>query len=98
MHQEFLVFLFQVQQPTHKVRKRTMHGIMYKLMKIGMRLMLLWDDPIITGGGELTQELKYKYFLKGSTEFNVDHKEDGRLSENGKQFRFPTISAQNYRL
>ena len=56
-----------------------------------------WDDPIITGGGELTQELKYKYFLKGSTEFNVDHKEDGRLSENGKQFRFPTISAQNYR-
>jgi len=56
-----------------------------------------WDDPIITGGGELTQELKYKYFLKGSTEFKVDHKEDGRISENGKQFKFPTLSEQNYK-
>lgn len=56
-----------------------------------------WDDPVITGGGELTQELKYKYFLKGATEFKVDHKEDGRISENGKQFKFPTLSEQNYR-
>lgn len=56
-----------------------------------------WDDPIITGGGELTQELKYKYFLKGATEFKVDHKEDGRISENGKEFKFPTLSEQNYR-
>ena len=56
-----------------------------------------WDDPIITGGGELTQELKYKYFLKGATEFKVDHKEDGRISEDGKQFKFPTLSEQNYK-
>ena len=56
-----------------------------------------WDDPIITGDGELTQELKYKYFLKGATEFKVDHKEDGRISEDGKQFKFPTLSEQNYK-
>lgn len=56
-----------------------------------------WDDPILVNGGELTQELKYKYFLKGSEEFKVDHKEDGKLSEKGKTFRFPTISTQNYR-
>ena len=56
-----------------------------------------WDDPIMVNGGELTQELKYKYFLKGSDEFKVDHKEDGRISENGKQFKFPTLSTQNYR-
>lgn len=56
-----------------------------------------WDDPIITGGGELTQELKYRYFLKGETEFKVDHKEDGRISQKGKQFKFPTLSDQNYK-
>lgn len=56
-----------------------------------------WDDPIITGGGELTQELKYRYFLKGATEFKADHKEDGRISEDGMQFKFPTLSEQNYK-
>lgn len=56
-----------------------------------------WDDPILVNGGELTQELKYKYFLKGSEEFKVDHKEEGKLSEKGKSFKFPTISTQNYR-
>ncbi len=56
-----------------------------------------WDDPIITGEGELPQELRYKYFLKGEAEFKANHKEDGRISENGKQFKFPTLSEQNYR-
>lgn len=56
-----------------------------------------WDDPIITGDGEVPAELKYKYFLKGSDEFKVDHKEDGRISEKGKIFKFPTLSTQNYK-
>lgn len=55
-----------------------------------------WDDPIIPEGSELTQELQYKYFLKGAKEFEVDHKEDGKLSENGKVFKFPTLSEKNY--
>ena len=45
----------------------------------------------------MTTELKYKYFLKGSEEFKVDHKEDGRISEKGKVFKFPTLSTQNYK-
>ena len=56
-----------------------------------------WDDPIMINGGELTSELKYKYFLKGSEEFKVTHKEDGRISENGKEFKFPTLAKQNYK-
>lgn len=56
-----------------------------------------WDDPIIEDGSELPQELKYRYFLKGSDEFAKDHIADGRISENGKTFRFPTLSTQNYR-
>lgn len=51
-----------------------------------------WDDPVITGGGELTNEMKYKYFLKGSDEFFKDHTENGNISENSMTFKFPTLS------
>lgn len=56
-----------------------------------------WDDPVITGGGQLTDELKYKYFLRGSEVFKVDHKEDGRISENSMSFKFPTLDKEDYK-
>lgn len=56
-----------------------------------------WDDPILTNGGKLTSDLKYKYFLKGSDEFLKDHQVDGKISENGITFRTPTLSKQNYK-
>ena len=55
-----------------------------------------WDDPVIIGGGEQTSDIKYKHFLKGSEEFFVDHTEDGVISELSMEFKFPTISSQNY--
>lgn len=55
-----------------------------------------WDDPVIIGNGELTKELKYKYFLKGSEEFMKDHKEDGNISKNSFTFSFPILSTENY--
>lgn len=55
-----------------------------------------WDDPIVEGGGEQTKEMKYKHFLKGSEEFLKDHKEDGKISENSMNFKFPTLSKENY--
>ncbi len=56
-----------------------------------------WDDPILSNGAQLSSDLKYKYFLKGSDEFLKDHQVDGRISENGISFRFPTLSTQNYK-
>lgn len=55
-----------------------------------------WDDPVVSGGGEQTREMKNKYFLKGSEEFLKDHTEDGKLSENSMDFKFPTLSKENY--
>ena len=54
-----------------------------------------WDDPVVDGG-EQTNEMKYKYFLKGSDEFFKEHTEDGKISENSITFKFPTLSTQNY--
>lgn len=55
-----------------------------------------WDDPVITGGGELTHELRYQYFLKGSYNFLKNHKEDGYLSSNSMKFKFPTLEKSDY--
>ncbi len=57
---------------------------------------LTWDDPIIQGNGELTDELRYQYFMKGSDEFLTNHEEDGNLSENSMKFTFPTLNKENY--
>ena len=56
-----------------------------------------WDDPIIIGGGKLSNSAKYKYFLKGENEFNQSHFPSGQFTENGKVFEYPPLSINNYR-
>lgn len=48
-----------------------------------------WDDPI---GGSL----RYDYFLKGSTEFSVNHTEVGNFSISGKEFTYPALFDMDY--
>lgn len=55
-----------------------------------------WDDPILVGYATLTNSLKYKYFLKGSNEFNESHKAEGQFSTGGNYFDYPQLSVQNY--
>ncbi|MCI9177044.1 MAG: hypothetical protein HFJ28_00275 [Clostridia bacterium] len=55
-----------------------------------------WDDPIVVGDGEITDEIKYRYFLKGYTTFTKDHKEDGKFSEGSKEFSFPVLTVNDY--
>lgn len=54
-----------------------------------------WDDPLIIGGGSLTDSYRYKYFLKGSKEFYKDHIEDGNIVE-GVKFYYPVLNPDNY--
>lgn len=54
-----------------------------------------WDDPIITGGGFLTDSLKYKNFLCGSDTFFKNHTEDGYVIANGC-FAYPELNKNNY--
>ena len=57
-----------------------------------------WDDPVITSGGTVTDNEKYKFFLKGSEEFFKDHTQSGELSENSMIFSFPILSTANYEI
>ncbi len=56
-----------------------------------------WDDPIIANKGSLSDEIKRKYFLKGSNDFFYNHKENGYISENSMEFKFPTIERESYK-
>ena len=55
-----------------------------------------WDDPIIIGNGRVTNDVKYKYFLKGEDTFNKDHTISYEFSNGGKQFAYPEISKKDY--
>ena len=56
-----------------------------------------WDDPILIGGAILTNSTKYKYFLKGSNEFDKSHTPNGQFTENGKIFSYPQACIENYK-
>lgn len=56
-----------------------------------------WDDPILIGGAILTNSTKYKYFLKGSNEFDKSHTPNGQFTENGKIFSYPQVCIENYK-
>ena len=55
-----------------------------------------WDDPIIIGGGTLSEATKHKYFLKGSGEFFQSHTEKLTISKTGKIFSLPTLSISDF--
>ena len=55
-----------------------------------------WDDPIITGGGWLTNKSRYKYFLKGANTMNENHKPSGRFTPDGQLFTYPELSIEDY--
>ena len=55
-----------------------------------------WDDPIIIGNGTVSESIKYRYFLKGSSEINADHFPSGKFTENGMKFSYPNLNSNNY--
>ncbi len=55
-----------------------------------------WDDPIIIGNGKITDDIKYRYFLRGKKTFNYDHKLSYQFSDGGKEFVYPDINEKDY--
>lgn len=55
-----------------------------------------WDDPVVTGGGHVREESKYRYFLKGNNTFQKDHIPSGQFTPNGKVFEYPNLSINDY--
>lgn len=56
-----------------------------------------WDDPVIIGGGSLSNSEKYQYFCRSRAIFAAEHKENGRLTEKGMLFSYPKLSESDYR-
>lgn len=55
-----------------------------------------WDDPVIVGGGRITDSIKYRYFLVGSKEFYANHTERLTISQTGRTFSLPKLSMNNH--
>ncbi len=55
-----------------------------------------WDDPVIRGGGRLSNSSKYKYFLKGLNTIGKDHTPNGQFTTGGKVFKYPDLSSRDY--
>ena len=58
-----------------------------------------WDDPLYIGSSinYLMNSKKYEYFLKGSTNFNKNHINDGDVSGTGQNFKYPELSETDYK-
>lgn len=56
-----------------------------------------WDDPIISGGGKLTNKMRYEYFLKGSDTMNENHFPSGKFTQAGQTFQYPVLSVEDYK-
>ena len=54
------------------------------------------DDPIIVGGGILSNAAKHRYFLLGSNKFFENHYANNVISSNGKQFEIPILEVGDY--
>lgn len=54
-----------------------------------------WNDPIRSAGVQMTDEIRYKYFLCGSDRFFGDHFEDGNIVGEAN-FKYPILSITDY--
>ncbi len=57
-----------------------------------------WDDPIIVGGGKLTDKIKYRYFLKGSSTMSKNHFISAKFTADGQDFEVPKLSITDYNM
>ena len=57
-----------------------------------------WDDPIIVGGGKLTNTIRYRYFLKVSSTMNKNHFISTKFTSGGQDFEFPELSITDYNI
>ena len=55
-----------------------------------------WDDPLIIGNGKITNDIKYRYFLKGEEFLRRDHIPEGKFTEGGEIYKYPEISSNDF--
>lgn len=56
-----------------------------------------WDDPVIIGNGKVGNDVRYRYFLRGSSTINKDHVTSAQFTDGGKTYEYPTLNVSDYR-
>lgn len=67
-----------------------------KLNGIWYAVDVTWDDPVVMGGGTVSNEVKHRYFLIGSRELFKNHTEKLTISSSERIFALPKLSINNY--
>ncbi len=67
-----------------------------KLDNVWYAVDVTWDDPLVIGGGTVSDEVRHKYFLSGSKEFFKNHTEKLNISNSGKVFNLPKLSIDKF--
>ncbi len=84
---------------TNNLGESEFHSWNYVQMENGLWYAVdaTWDDPIIVGNGKLTDEMKSRYFMKGSNNLFKNHYESGDVSGTGQNFKYVEISKIDYK-
>ena len=77
-------------------KKILMIIILTALIVLGVAVSSFAADPIIIGGGSLTDIVRYRYFLKGSGIMDKNHNPSNKFTTDGQDFELPTLSVKNY--
>lgn len=55
-----------------------------------------WDDPIVIGHGYVGNDVKYRFFLKGSNNMDKDHFKETQFTKGGQEYTYPQLNLRDY--
>lgn len=61
-----------------------------KINDIWYSVDVTWDDPILTNGGKLPDDYRYKYFCQGDN-INENHYLSKTITTNGQEYEYPEL-------
>lgn len=56
-----------------------------------------WDDPVVIGNGKVENDVRYRYFLRGSSTMSKDHVTSAQFTDGGETYEYPTLNVSDYR-
>ena len=56
-----------------------------------------WDDPVVIGNGKVGNDVRYRYFLRGSSIMSKDHVTSAQFTDGGETYEYPTLNVSDYR-
>lgn len=92
-----VTIMFAAGNATNSTGQTEAHAWNYVKMDDGQwyAIDITWDDPIIKGGGTVSKDFKYDYFLKG-IKFKENHYDSEFFMTGDKKMDLPRIAQKDY--